>query len=358
MLTKYLRLFSFAASLCVLCCSCDSEKKFACAEDTMVRFKQRDSSLISPLTKRFLDSLVRDHIRPYFASFEDKDFLINISTNAVTAFAARRFDTVELVRNIPLKRGEFVFKTNSGYGIYSATKGKLYIYRNLFDYITDSVNLEMTIDSANNYIINPRQAKYIDKRGYEGFLFNYGVTAKKNINYLDEHIFQYQKNGRFNKIGRYPKGYVKKYREVRDAYYCLDSSGNVFYTLAYADSIYKLNLDGKYESSAVIVSCRQFNDYEEKDETNLAYKRKYLATSEQNLAVEIVNKKYIVTLRRKQAMDLKAIPEYYLAVFDLDLKRLHLDHFKANITPAIFSNGNTIFFLATDFSKIYEFVID
>jgi hypothetical protein len=339
---------------------CIKRSVVPCVEDRLAKIPNYNVFKIKKETKFFLDSLKKLFVAPGFSSWRDNQILINVSKDEVNTYLSNHFDTLRLLNRFKLTGDEFLFKTKDGYGIYNDRTQKMYrvesINKNPLS-IVDSEYVPIRIDAKKRYIIDQKKIKYIDGDTTKGFLINYGILKKRNVNYLDDNIFLISTSRETVTIGNYPRKYNTKYREVRDAYYSVDENSFIYYTLPYTDSLYKMSIAGTALGSSQIVACRKFDDYLESDKTDLAYKRKYLATGEQNIALEIIDNKYIVVLRRKRRAHMQMVPEYFVAVFDLNLKRLFLDIINDDITPAIFHSDNNVFFLSTNFYQIHEYKI-
>lgn len=365
MTSKIFVFFLLAAVLTVFSCRNPPPVTIPCNPAALLPFADIDTlPTDSSAIVFYKDHLAKWYAEIKYTAFNGKQAALVRNINGLCGFYINHFNSPKLIcRHLtPQNNNDRFYRHIDGrYGYYDDSARKVYMVSNPFDSIlsfTDTLPIESRVDKKATYFQNEMQAVFYEDGGKAHFIWNYGLTRKKNINYLDDHIFLHMQNGQEQKIGAYPKKYNKAYRDKREAFYAVDSNHCIYYALAYSDSVYKMDLTGRYKAAAAIAPCRSFDEYAETDLTDLAYKRRYMMGSEQNMGLELVNGQYIVMLRRKSSMATGGSPAYIITVYNKNLEKLYHHDFPAAIIPIIYHYQNAVFFVQQDFKEIYEFKIN
>ncbi len=222
----------------------------------------------------------------------------------------------------------------------------------------DSFDVEKMTDKKDIYVIESNSTQLLKHGDQVTFIYNYGINEQENINYLDLNSLIYSISDKNKKVGIYPKGFVKGFLPKRNTFFSLDTNKSMYLIRSYSDSIYRIDYEGNILTRGSLSKCNQFRKYTNKDLTDLIYLRKYIAENDQNLAIDIINNKNIVVLRKNAQKKVTDSVTYQVIILDMNLNLLHRQMMPFNIIPTIFPLGNNIIFFSTKLDELYIYEIN
>ncbi len=252
-------------------------------------------------------------------------------------------------------------------------KSDIYFYHDsLFEYNTETKELISlnpgkrnlfarlhTIKQLNNYLpMLPYSAQIIKYQGHYCFIYNYQLIKTKQLNFLDSSPFLIVTDSlKFIKLGQYPSYLHKEKTRLTETFFLVDSISNIYYFHSGYDSVYKINTEGTILARGVLHDSPVREKFKPSKDGDLAYIRKYEAGNEKNIALSLMQNKYLVVLKRLAEPDLLKPKKYKYFIFDKALNKLFADTVRHTITPYVLSTANGFLLFSENFKETYNYEV-
>ena len=190
------------------------------------------------------------------------------------------------------------------------------------------------------------------------FLYHYGIWKSKQLNKLDENIFQYtDSKGQPQRIGHYSDPILSnQYLTDRDMVIGVDSNRYVYFAFTLFDTLYKMDLQGQRIAAGRIPHLN-FTAYPKDRRSDIAYERQYLSQSTVNKRILLLND-YIVLISKLPQKTIVEKSGYAYTVYTKNLQPLYYDTIRYNTPPELFQVlGNRFCFFTPQLKQWVSYVI-
>lgn len=301
-------------------------------------------SLIQYKKKDWYSFLSREKNKIYLFDFENpmiKDTILLGTLDTLSAKKILRYT----------KKGLISYKINSPH---------IFIYK-LGDSIENVRKLIVPAINSDKIYIKNAGGAYITFDSSIKIILNYGLLDKPKTSYLDWNNNLLVIDGSkslIKKIGFYPSDYFDKKKYLTNSLFDIDDKGNIYFTFELHDSIYKITESGTIKNRAMLSTSSEFKQFNWRKETDLAYVRQYIYSTEANISLTVFNDSLLFILKRLPEPTLLKTPQYKYVILDTSLKIKYTDTLRHGIyTNFIGTYKNGILLLSNTFDKAYLYEV-
>lgn len=228
-------------------------------------------------------------------------------------------------------------------------------------YLSGAVTNGAGLREDNNvyFYIQPynRQPMAIGAHKYS-FLYHYGLWKVKQLNKLDNTVFQYTDSlGQPRRIGYYTDPILDhEYLTDRDMVYSIDSNRTIYFAFTLLDSIYKIDLQGNRLAAGRIPHVA-FTHYPKDRQSDIAYERQYVSKSTVNKRILLL-KDYVVVLSQLPKKNIVEKNSYAYTVYTKNLQPLYYDTIRYTTPPELFQVlGNRFCFFTPQLKQLVTYEV-